>query len=177
LGWDPDSEEPEKHLHTVVQQVVFFGLAAELSGLRDITPNRLCQTRKGFSLATLLIPDIFSKSKMICILPAAVISNRMGLGSDSESYRDRCTRRDVVAQWSRHRAGRRLIAGSNPTPERYRRRPCGVAWTRMPSPGPARRVPNSLRLPSSQAPSQPERRSGWLTSHGLMVEYINKWDF
>jgi hypothetical protein len=36
--------------------------------------------------------------------------------------------RDVVAQWSRHRAGRRLIASSNPTPARYRRRPCGVAW-------------------------------------------------
>ncbi len=34
----------------------------------------------------------------------------------------------IVAQWSRHRAGRRLIASSNPTPARYRRRPCGVAW-------------------------------------------------
>jgi hypothetical protein len=34
----------------------------------------------------------------------------------------------VVAQWSRHRAGRRLIAGLNPAPARYRRRPCGVAW-------------------------------------------------
>jgi hypothetical protein len=33
-----------------------------------------------------------------------------------------------VAQWSRHWAGRRLIASSNPTPARYRRRPCGVAW-------------------------------------------------
>jgi hypothetical protein len=32
--------------------------------------------------------------------------------------------RDVVAQ----RDGRRLIARSNPTPARYRRRPCGVAW-------------------------------------------------
>jgi hypothetical protein len=36
--------------------------------------------------------------------------------------------RDVVAQWSRIRAGHRLIASSNPTPARYRRRPCGVAW-------------------------------------------------
>jgi hypothetical protein len=35
---------------------------------------------------------------------------------------------DVVAQWSRHRAGRRLFASSNTTPARYRRCPCGVAW-------------------------------------------------
>ncbi len=33
-------------------------------------------------------------------------------------------------EWSRHRADRRLIASSNPTPARYGRRPCGVA--RMP---------------------------------------------
>jgi hypothetical protein len=36
---------------------------------------------------------------------------------------------DVVAQWSRHRAGSRLIASSNPTAARNRRRPCGLAWT------------------------------------------------
>jgi hypothetical protein len=32
-----------------------------------------------------------------------------------------CSNVDVIT-------GRRLIASSNPTPARYRRRPCGVAW-------------------------------------------------
>jgi hypothetical protein len=34
---------------------------------------------------------------------------------------------DVVAYWSRHRAGNRLIAGSTPIPARQRWRPCGAA--------------------------------------------------
>ncbi len=34
----------------------------------------------------------------------------------------------VVAEWLRRRAGSRLIASSNPTPARERRRPFGVAW-------------------------------------------------
>jgi hypothetical protein len=38
------------------------------------------------------------------------------------------------AQWSWHRAGNRVIAGSNPTSAHLWRRPCGVAWDAVPEP-------------------------------------------
>ncbi len=54
---------------------------------------------------------------------------QVGLGAEKRGGVDR------KIYWSRHRAGRRfkLIASSNPTPARYRWRPCGVAWIMMPS--------------------------------------------
>jgi hypothetical protein len=42
--------------------------------------------------------------------------------------------RDVVAWWSRHRAGNRLIVSSNPTSARLWLLPCGVAWDAVSKP-------------------------------------------
>jgi hypothetical protein len=79
MGSEPDSVELWKHLQTVVQQLVFLGLVAELSRLRDINSRLLDQRCKDFHLAIILVPDIFCLSK-ICIFGlnknygAAVIS-------------------------------------------------------------------------------------------------------
>jgi hypothetical protein len=45
------------------------------------------------------------------------------------------TVRDVVAQWSRHLAGNRLIVSLNPTSTRLWWHPCGVAWDAVHEPG------------------------------------------